>query len=153
MQMQLKSLNLPELAEITKSVILDKAEQIVSIVVSENASAIEMDVRLKAMEEVIDIARKKIKPMVLSEMGANKSIDVAGTKISQMAGRVLYDYESDSAYKTIKEKLDKRKALLDMAIKATQSGVSCFDEESGEVVISPIVKSTSEDTIKYEFKK
>ena len=40
-----------------------------------------------------------------------------------------------------------------MAIKATQSGVSCFDEESGEVVISPIVKSTSEDSIKYEVKK
>ena len=151
--MKLDNLNLPALQDLSKADFNLKANQLAALVEDGFIDALDMDIRLKAMIEVIEIARKTIKPLLVAKVERDGTKDLYGCKIALKNGNKLLDYCSDGEYNSIKERLAQRKELLDMAYSIGLKGIQSTHPETGEIIKIIPVKSYGEDSISYTFKK
>lgn len=151
--MTLETLNLHALPELSKSELTHKANTLAGFVLDGHVDPLDMDIRLKAMSEIIDITRKIIKPNLISKVERDNTKELQGCKISLRNGSCILDYEKDHEYEMIKAKLSLRKELLDMSYNMKLKGLQSFNPETGEIIISVPVKSYSDSSISYTFKK
>jgi len=110
--------------------------------------ALEMDIRLKFIEETVKKAREKMNPFVLKKT-IEKGCELFGAKIAFKSGYAILDYEQDKEYLRLKKLLEERKELLNMASKTTHN----FVTDDGELIERVPVKSYTKDSVSYTFKK
>jgi len=134
--------------ELSKATIEVQADNLIVQVIDGFESALEVDVKLKFIEETVKNARGKINLLAMGEAAKGvKSID--GCTITQKVGGKTLDYEKDPGYAKIKKQLDGRKELLDTAFKTDGYLV---DSDGLEVPKVP-VKKWIKDSISYTFAK
>ena len=104
--------------------------------------SIELDRRLKFIEETIKIAREKLNKSAIIQ--AYNNSDIASVR----NGYAILDYESDSCYKSIKDRLSERKSHLDLAFKSKDEIVI-----NGEIIPKIVVKNYTKDSVIYKFPK
>jgi hypothetical protein len=132
--------------ELTKSNIEVLASNIINQVNEGFQDAIELDCRLKFVEETLKKAREKLKKQVLLA-GINRQ-EINGVKTSFRNGYAILDYETDSTYEVLKNKLSERKDHLDLAFKSKDEIVI-----NGEIIPKIAVKNYTADSISYTFSK
>lgn len=118
------------------------ASQIIGEVESGNINPIELKIRLKWIERLIDAIDKPIKDAVLREASKfGKRFEHNGFRIEETETGTSYDYSNDVIWNTLKEKIKEREAFL----KTLKEPLSIVDEETGEITICvpPIKKSTT----------
>ena len=104
--------------------------------------SIELDRRLKFIEETIKIAREKLNKSAIIQ--AYNHSDIASVR----NGYAILDYDTDSAYKSIKDRLSERKSHLDLAFKSKDEIVI-----NGEIIPKIVVKNYTKDSVIYKFPK
>lgn len=132
--------------ELTKSNIEVLAKSLTTQVDEGFQNAMDLDCRLKFVEETCKKARESLKKAVLLQ-GINRH-EINGVKTAIRNGYAMLDYESDSAYKAIKDRLSERKDHLDLAFKSKDEIVI-----NGEIIPKLDVKSYKADSISYTFSK
>ena len=132
--------------DLTKSNIEKLASNITKQVDEGFQDAIELDCRLKFVEETIKNAREKLNKAAI--MQANNRQEVNGVKASIRQGYAQLDYMQDEAYKKLHERLEERKEHLNMAFKSKDEIVI-----SGEIIPKVPIKSYTKDSITYTFQK
>lgn len=143
----MQSLIIPSIADLSKSAIENISTNIVTNVIEGFEDALELDLRLKYLEEVIKSAREKINEQVQKE-----SIGISekhGVKISSRKGYAVLDFDSDRECYELKVKLEERKSLLSQAFKSTHNLVT----DEGEVIPKLPIKNYTKDSVSYTFKK
>jgi len=135
--------------ELSKSNISKLSEMLIEPFESGEKTAIEMDMQLKFVEETVKQAREKINGFV-TQSNIDKGLEIEGCKVSRREGYAQLNYEDDSIYLELKEKLAQRKSDLDNAYK---SNFTTCNEETGEVILKVSVKSYTKDSVSYTFKK
>lgn len=134
--------------ELSKSTIEVQADNIIANVIDGFDSALELDVKLKYVEETIKLARGKIKENVQKE--SDKGVNsYQGCTVSKKKGSYRLDYSKDKVYSDIEKELEERKKLLDQAYNSTAILVI----NDGEIVPKVPVKTWVADSISYTFKK
>lgn len=151
--MKLETLNIPALLDLSKADFQSKANQISDLVLDGFIDPLDMDIRLKAMSEIIDIARKTIKPNLIAKVERDHTKEIQGCKIALRNGSEILDYEFDAEYVKLKQSLAARKELLDLAYDMKLKGLEAFHPETGEVTTVVPVKSYTASSISYTFKK
>ena len=121
-----------------------------SPVLNNEVSALEQDVKLKALEEAISDARAKIKHKVMEEALQVKSC--LGVDVSTAKGSQTLNYAEDKEWAFAEGEKKAREKLLKQAWEMRQS-----DSESQLVVSSeeiPVigVKSYTASSVRYKFK-
>lgn len=136
--------------EITLSTRMEISDSLSAHVLNNEISALEHDIKLKAIEESIGDARKKIKAKVIEEaIGQKESL---GVKFSLSKGSQTLDYSQDPEWLQLEEKKKAREALLKQAW-------SLNDKNGDQLIINdeliPVVsvKSVTGDSIRYTFSK
>ena len=104
--------------------------------------SIELDRRLKFIEETLKIAREKLNKSAIIQ--AYNHSDIASVR----NGYAILDYESDSGYKSIKDRLSERKSHLDLSFKSKDEIVI-----NGEIIPKIAVKNYTKDSVIYKFQK
>ena len=110
--------------------------------------ALEMDIRLKFIEETVKKAREKMNPFVLKKT-IEKGSELFGAKIAFKSGYAKLDYEQDETYRNLLKALKEREELLNMASKTTHN----FVTDDGEVIPKVGIKSYTKDSVSYTFKR
>lgn len=89
---------------ITKSDLKAKASEITAPVHDGEMYALDLDIQLKGIEEVVAAARKSIREAVISEAGryARHDSRKAGVRFEVRNGAVQYDYGADPVYASLK---------------------------------------------------
>jgi len=108
---------------------------------------LELDVRLKAIEETVTSIRKdkEVKSEIVKEASKyGKSFDFRNAKIT-ISERGTYDFSNDAEWKTLKEKIKERELFLKSI---PEEGT--VDIKTGEVIYRPPQNYT--DIITYKFK-
>jgi hypothetical protein len=139
-----QSIDLLGSKELSKSNITAISNKIVTEL--ETKSALEVDLQLKFIEEIVKDARGKINPYVLKAVSSNTEIN--GCKIAYKNGYAQLDYEQDSEYLSLKNALSRRKEWLDLSFKSSEEIVV-----DSEIVPKVGVKSYTKDSVTYAFKK
>jgi hypothetical protein len=108
-------------------------------------NALEMDYRLKFLEELVDGIRKDkdIRDCVIDEVSKYEKTFTFKNATITLSERKSYDYSNDGEHKAMKEKLKEREALL--------KGLpdrGMVDPATGEMLYPPIVKKS--DVITYK---
>ena len=111
--------------------------------------ALEMDIRLKFIEETVKKAREKMNPFVLKKT-IEKGCELFGAKVAFKTGYAVLDYEQDKEYLRLKTLLEERKEALNMSSKTTYEYIN---PDTGEVIPKVPIKSYTKDSISYTFKK
>ena len=111
---------------------------------------LDIDIRLKAMEETIKLLRKGIKEEVLQEAEKYNKQDYRGVKIN-LSERGTYDYSkcNDSIYNEAKVKEQQAKATIkgrEIYLKSLKEATP--DMETGEVLMPPVVRYTDVLSVK-----
>ena len=133
--------------ELSKSTIDSLSNEIVNKALEGFDSALELDIKLKFIEETIKLARSKINTLAI-----NQSIGITrfeGCKITAKKGGQTLDYEKDQRYNDLKAELELRKQHLDQAYKFDGH----FVTNDGEIIPKIPVKTFVKDSIYYTFKK
>lgn len=151
--MKLETLNIPALPELSKAELTHKANSLAGFVLDGHIDPLDMDIRLKAMSEIIDMTRKVIKPNLIAKVERDNTKELQGCKIALKNGNITLDYNFDSEYVMLKEALAARKELLDMAYDMSLKGLQSFHPETGEVTTVVPVKTFGDMVISYTFKK
>lgn len=131
---------------ITKSDLKAKALEITAPVHEGYASALDTDIQLKAVQEVVIAARTSIADAVKAEAAlyAKNDSRKAGVRFEVRNGAVQHDYEADPVYASLKAQMEARKKLLDAALKS-----ETIADENGAVVPRVSVKKTNDSYIQY----
>jgi hypothetical protein len=140
---------LDKIINFTKSELMELSDEIVSPVLNNETYALNLDVKLKAMADVISDARSKIKYKVKEEVSEIKS--VYGVAVSLRNGYAVLDFSKDKEYALLEQQLKERKELLTQAFKLHEKGQVLMDENSEQIPVVP-VKSYTEDSIVYSIK-
>lgn len=146
---ELKEIVVPEVKGLTRAQMEVTSNDIISSVIDGWEDVLDLDIRLKFMEETIKLARQKIEPNVKS-LNINETPERYGVKISFRNGYTIYNLEDDIEYKKLSVKLKEREALLKEVAKSKSD---VFITESGEEIKKPSVKSYTKDSISYTFAK
>ena len=144
---------IPQQVDYSKSTLDSIAKELSDLVKDGHLYALETDVKLKAMQEVIERVRKEIRPNVLNEITRNGTKEFNGVAVKENSGRTTLDYDSDAEYSILKSRLSARKEILDAAYKASQKGIMVFYDKDSAEVFAPEVKSVGENSVSYTFKK
>jgi len=151
--MSFKDIALVNSKDLTKSFFENKADDLFLEVAEGHVDVLETDMQLKAMSEVIDLTRKKIKPLLVAKIERDNTKELFGCKIALRNGTTLLDYSTDAEYEALKKSLSDRKELLDMAYDMSLKGLRAFDPISGEQIDVVGVKSHGDGAVSYTFKK
>jgi hypothetical protein len=130
----------------TKDNIKVFAESIIESILSGNINALEVDYRLKAIEEMIKLVRKntEVREDVINEVEKHgKDFQYLGANITY-SQRKTYDYSNDIEYNELKEKLKNRENFL-----KNIPDEGTVDTATGELIHRPVAKYS--DIITYRF--
>lgn len=145
---ELKEVTVPTIKELTHAQIEVTSNDLIASSIEGWEDVLDLDIRLKFMEECIKLAREKINSNVRNV--GEKENERHGVKISFRNGYAVYDLEKDEQYLKAKEALKERETILKEACKSKSV---IYVTEEGEEVIKPPVKSYTKDSISYSFKK
>ena len=134
--------------ELSKSNIEAISENLLLPLKDDKVDVLELDIRLKFIEETVNKAREKINSELLNK-NIEKGCELFGAKISKRNGYAILDYEQDSEYLRLKNLLEARKEVLTQAHNTIHNVVT----EDGEIVPKVSVKSYTKDSVSYTFKK
>ena len=129
---------------------MEISEALTGPVFNNEVDALDHDVKLKALEDSIDDARKKIKSKVIEAAEGRKSSLGVGFTITK-GGTASLNYSDDPAWVKLESMKKDREKLLKQAFEMHQK-----DPESQLVVDSeeiPVVtvKSYSSESVRYKF--
>lgn len=149
MENTLKEILVPPVTSLNKGHIEVTSNNLISSVIEGWEEPIDLDLRLKFIEESVKLARQKIEANVKNCI-TSETRERYGVKIALRSGYAQYDYEVDEEYKALKTKLKDREELLKEAAKSKSQ---IFISESGEQINRPPVKNYTKDSISYTFEK
>ena len=144
---------IPQQVDYSKSTLDSIAKELSDLVKNGDLYALETDVKLKAMEEVIKRVREEIKQNVINEITRNGTKEFNGVAVKETSGRTTLEYDSDAEYSIWKSRLSARKEILDAAYKASQKGILVSFDSDGIEIQAPQIKSVGENSVSYTFKK
>ncbi len=133
-------------------------QRIIALQESGEVNALEVDIKLKGIEEAISAGRKATKALVLEEANryAEKTFELAGAQVQKKLTPGVYDYATagDPVYNAmqaemaaLKDRMKAREAFL----KSVKGAITMVDDTTGEVyVINEPAKSQGE-TIAIKF--
>jgi hypothetical protein len=146
---KLKEIYVPAINSLNKDQIEVTSQEIIASVIEGWEDPLDLDLRLKFIEEVIKLSRQKIESNVKNCITSDIK-ERHGIKIALRNGYAQYDFEKDEEYKILKGKLKSREDLLKEAVKSSSQ---VFITESGEQVNKVPVKSYTKDSLVYTFEK
>lgn len=144
---KLSNISVPSVSQLTKTQIEVTASDLIESVTDGWEDALDLDLRLKFMEECVKQARAKIEPNVRAI--AENMKKKFGVKISFRNGYANYDYEADRQYKYLIDKANERKEVLKNAAKSKHIIMT----DDGEQILKVPVKSYVKDSVSYTFEK
>ena len=110
---------------------------------------IEFSIRCKFAIECLTNAMERVKDTAIKEVGTGT--ELIGAKVEVAESGVKYDYSVNEDWKANAKRLEPllaQKKVIEENIKmATKIGKSIIDEDTGEIIASP-VKKTSTTTLK-----
>ena len=126
------------------------SDNIIEAVQQGNMSALELDLKLKAIEETIKAAREKINGNALKEAQQyhNSEASLLGVSFFHSDGHKTHIYECDPVWKELEFKKKCREELLKLAAK---SDAAIYDEYGAEVPKVPI--RGTKPFVRYDFPK
>ena len=143
----------------TKSNFKTIATDIVAMVENGEQNALELDLKLKSIEETVKLARESIQSNVLQEVEKNATKESNGVAITLVQGSAKYDFTSSKEWLDLEFKIrDNKESQKDLeeklilAYKLQQKGSFIGNEETGEIIEAAKVASYSKSFIKYNFK-
>lgn len=137
-------LTIQEIGTLTpsKSNIEVVSQQLADTVLNGNADPLEFAIRCKFAIECLSAAMDTVKDVALNNL--DKETTLLGAKLEVAESGVKYDYSANETWKGIESELkpllDKKKVIEDKIKMATKIGNSIIDEETGEVIASPVTK-------------
>jgi len=145
---ELKEVTVPTVKELTHAQIEVTSNDLISSAIEGWEDVIDLDIRLKFMEECIKLAREKINANVRGAV--EKETERHGVKIAFRNGYATYNLEMDAEYSKRLKALKEREAILKDACKSKSQ---IFVTENGEEIVKPPVKSYTKDSVSYSFQK
>ena len=124
------------------------ATKIINSVLEGDVNPLELDVRLKYIEELIKSIRKDkaVKELTFEEAQKyGKTFDFANCEI-RLSSRTTLNFKEDSEVLRLETELKARKGL----IKSVKDGIAIIDEDTGEQIQT--VSSLSTEIITYKIK-
>jgi chromatin segregation and condensation protein Rec8/ScpA/Scc1 (kleisin family) len=149
MENKLSQILVPKVHSLSRAQMEVTSDDIISSVIDGWEDVLDLDIRLKFMEETIKLARQKIEANVKA-LNINETPEKYGVKIAFRNGHTVYNLEEDLEYKKLSDKLKERTELLKEVAKSKSE---VFITESGEEIKKPSVKSYTKDSISYTFPK
>ncbi len=147
-----KKIALFEINTFNKGTIQTMIDNICENVTNGYEDANVLDLKLKAIEDIVKGSRENLKGKILEYYTTNKDVNkLMGVDISIRNGYETLDYSKDVEYAELEEKLKARKELLTTAYKMKMK-----DQElvvDGELVPLVPVKSVVNDSVVYKFSK
>jgi len=129
---------------------LEISDMLSAPVLNNEISALEQDVKLKALEESIGDARSKIKPKVIE--GAIGVKSCLGVEVSSRKGSQTLNYSEDKEWARLEKQKKDREELLKQAWEMRQSDPDSQLVVSSEEIPVVGVRSYTADSIIYKFK-
>ena len=136
-----------KLTDISKELINKTAINLTLNVQEGFEDAIDLDVKLKFIEEIIKSSRELINSQVIKE--AEEVKDRLGIKIQVKRGYPKYNFKEDVHYLELLQKAEQREQLLKEAVKTSHQILT----EDGEIVPKCPVISYTKDSVSYIFRK
>lgn len=129
----------------TKSNIEVVSQQLAGTVKNGHADPLEFSIRCKFAIEVLSAALDSVKDDALRNV--DKETTLLGAKIEVAESGVKYDYTQNETWRNIdmqlKPLLALKKEIEDKVKMATKIGNSIIDENTGEVIASPVKKEST----------
>lgn len=126
------------------------SDSLTSPVFNNEVDALDHDVKLKALEDSIDDARKKIKIKVIEAAEGRKSSLGVGFTITK-GGTASLNYIDDPAWKRIEQMKKDREKLLKQSFELRQKDPESQLVVDGEEIPVVTVKAYSAESIRYKF--
>ena len=121
------------------------SKEMTESIINGEVDAIEFSVRCQFAIDTLTECLKIAKPYALKSI--DKETTMLGAKLEVAESGVKYDYSANQTWKEIETKLDpllkEKKAIEDKVKMATKIGNSIIDENSGEIVASPVAKTST----------
>ena len=129
--------------------LLDMATQ----VTQGNANALEIYVKFKAIDKVLQDCIKSVQPEAIAEAHkySEKTFEAYGAHIEKKAGAGKWDYKHISKWSEEKENLKHIEEMAQIAFKSMQHGTQYFDDKGEQV--EPASYTSGSDTIAISFIK
>ena len=137
-------ITIQELGTLTpsKSNIEVVSKQLSETVLNGNADPLEFAIRCKFVIECLSAAMDMVKETALNNI--DKETTLLGAKVEVVESGVKYDYSANETWNEINMRLEpllsSKKSLEDKIKMATKIGNSIIDEETGEIIASPVTK-------------
>ena len=144
----MKNLETIKLLPASKKDLKAFATKIINSVLEGDVNPLELDVRLKYIEELIKTIRKDkaVKELTFEEAQKyGKTFDFANCEI-RLSSRTTLNFKEDSEVLRLETELKARKEL----IKSVKDGIAIIDEDTGEQIQT--VSSSSTEIITYKIK-
>ena len=144
----MKNLETIKLLPASKKDLKAFATKIINSVLEGDVNPLELDVRLKYIEELIKSIRKDkaVKELTFEEAQKyGKTFDFANCEI-RLSSRTTLNFKEDSEVLRLETELKARKEL----IKSVKDGIAIIDEDTGEQIQT--VSSSSTEIITYKIK-
>ena len=151
--MEITTLNLPQIGELSKAIFEEKAAQAANLVHEGHIYPKDLFIQLSAMGFIIDLTLDKIKSSAIAQHENEKNKKYDGVQVKHTQGHDILDYDSDDEYTRLKAKLKARKEVLDAARVMHLKGLIAFDEGTGEQIEPPKVKNTTKESLACIFNK
>lgn len=129
---------------------MDISDMLSAPVLNNEMSALEQDVKLKALEESIGDARAKIKHKVIEEAVQVKSC--LGVEVGTRKGGQTLNYSEDEEWAELEKKKKEREKLLKQAWEMRQSDPDSQLVVSSEEIPVIGIKSYTAESIVYKFR-
>lgn len=143
--MELITLNELGILTPTKENIKVVSQQLAEMVLNGNYSPVEFAVRTKFIIECFDDAMKLIKNDLTESV--REKTTYLGASIEPTETGVKYDYSTNANWLEYENRIEplrtKQKEIEEQIKMATKIGKSIIDEKSGEVIASPVEKSST----------
>lgn len=129
----------------TKTNIEVVSQQLASIFKNGNADPIEFAIRCKFAIEALEASLELVKEDVLKKI--DKETIMFGAKVESAETGTKYDYSGNETWqnidKQLKPLLGLKKEIEDKIKMATKINQSIIDENSGEIIASPVKKEST----------
>lgn len=129
----------------TKTNIDIVAKEMALPVLSGNIDAIEFAIRCEFAIKCLEQAKKNAQENAIKAVG--KEANMLGAKIEVVESGTKYDYTTNETWQNIEQRLkpilDEKKAIEEQIKMATKIGKSIMDDDTGEIVASPVTKSST----------
>jgi len=133
-------------------------QRIIALQESGEVNALEVDIKLKGIEEAISTGRKATKDLVLEEATryAEKTFELAGAQVQKKLTPAVYDYATagDPVYNAmqvqmadLKDRIKSRETFL----KSVKGAITMVDDTTGEVYVINEPSKSQGETIAIKF--